>query len=101
MRITTMITLRGVYVKTRLPHQLQVLVTRKGQEAWVTHVEEVTLHWTEEIDDIALIAMQKTYAEILCPHIEKIFPDIFFCEEVDATIVEESTHESQIHSGHG
>lgn len=100
MRVQCTITLRGVYV-LGIAKQPQVLVCRHGKEAWATYFTEIALHWTEEIDDIALIAMQKVYADILCPHIEKIFPDVFFCEEVEAVLKQEEQHESEIHDCHG
>ncbi len=100
MLVQCTITLRGVYV-LGITNQPQVLVCRHGKEAWVTYFAEISLHWMERTDDIALIAMQEVYADLLCPHIETVFPDIFFCEEVDATFVKETTHESKIYSHHG
>jgi hypothetical protein len=84
-----------------IANQPQVFVSRNGKEAWATYYAEITLHWTEEISDIALIAMQKVHSDILCPHIEKLFPDIFFCEEIDVAFERENIHESKIHSHHG
>lgn len=81
------ITLQGIYV-LGIANQPQVLVCRHDKEAWATYSTEVALHWMERTDDIALIAMQKVHADILCPHIEKLFPDIFFCEEADVTMHE-------------